>query len=894
MNIMNYLTRKHMRGNRHRTLMTICGVIVSVAMITAVAIGMQSFMQLMQQMEMQSDGFWHSGVSDITYEQALKLQEDDNVENMFLTKPGSYGTIADFTSRNEEKPYVFVRPVEKKAYEGLSLTLVEGRMPEKEDEIAVSFHLIKNGGIELALGDTLTVRLGQRMLREGEEEWVLDNSVIYQHGNEEEGEPKEEFVVRETKTYTVVGIVERPQIEGWMDPGYSCFTCFEPAAKQSNVNAYLYYHKVNKNLIKDAKKTAESIGINSGKVFFNENVLSYYGVSEYLEFVRMIEILELILLGIIMVGSISLIYNSFAISTSERSRQFGMLSSVGATRKQKRNAVLYEAAVIGGIAIPLGLFFGVVGMGVTFTIVRSLLEKMSTRAIPLTMQIALKPFLVAIFVSILTIFLSVWIPARRAGKISAIDAIRQTKDIRVRGKKLRTGFLVRKLFGLPGELAMKNLKRNRRRYAALVFSLFISLVLFISVGSYVTYIANAYETVTSDGGGDVIISFENEPDDSIYDKIISVEGVKQAACYTIVGNRLQISEENGIRISEDYGECLMKSLRDRGLEEDIMSESEYLAKVEQSLGIQLTVMPNELFSEYAKSIGLETGRDALLKGILINWVMGRQSGYQMECSLFESNGNRKEILLSDREYVNETEYVSREFSVPILGETKELPFGEYYQGLDSHSTALYISQELFDTIRGQLMEETRDSIRGVCYFDVVDSWDEENDKEVNEILQSICSYDYGYYNQKENVRNNERFLTIISIFAYGFIALISLICLANLCNTISTSFALRRREFAMLKSMGMEPAVFSRMLRYECMFYGLKALLYGVPVSVAISYWMHKTMTDGVLFVPFYLPFNIYAVGISAVLLVVLLAMAYGAKKVRRDTIVEGLKSETD
>ncbi len=891
MNIMNYLTRRHMFGNRRRTIMTICGVIVSVAMITAVTIGAQSFMGLMQKAEMRDSGTWHTGVKNVTYEQAMELGKKENVKDAFLTKPGSYAVMENYESQNKDKPYVYVRGFEKKAFDGLAIRLASGRLPEKADEIVVGEHLIKNGGVDLKIGDQLTLNLGERFLVDNGVENILGTDTMYLHADEAEGIAEEEFRVLETRTYTVVGIVERPASEGWLNPGYSCFGFFEPTEGEENINAYFSCDKVKKGIMEQAVSNAKEAGVEEEQVFYNNSLLRYYGISGNAGFVHTIEVMETILIVIIMIGSISLIYNSFAISISERSKQFGMLSSVGATRKQKRNAVFYEGAVIGGIAIPLGLLSGVLGMAITFSVVRSIFSTITP--IPLTLEIAWEPFLLAIGVSVLTIFLSAWIPARRASRISAIDAIRQTQDVKVRGKKLRTGFWVRWLFGLPGELALKNLKRNRKRYAALVFSLFISLVLFITVGTYVTVLSDSFSAMTDAGDGDVIVYFSNSGNKAVYDKIAALDGIKDSSFVTKIAHRMPISEKFSYELTEDYRQCYKKQLESWGWEKEAISEE--MAKLEQQMTVLFTVIPDDAFLEYAKNAKLSSDREALNQAILVNFLRARMNGYQTDCKIFKSYGKEKLTVWDiDVDRYNDEEE-RREITVPILGVTTETPFGiDCVGSVGNTEVKVIISQTLLETMKEKLTPTSEASLVDEAYFAVADSWDSGNDAEAEKILTADPLLDFNYYNRKESIEENERFLLIISIFAYGFIVLISLICIANLCNTISTSFALRRREFAMLKSMGMEPKAFSRMLRYECLFYGIKALAFGVPVSIGIGYWMHKTMEGGVYSTAFTLPLHIYAIGIGAVLIVVFTAMGYGAGKVRKDTIVEGLKSEAE
>ena len=106
----------------------------------------------------------------------------------------------------------------------------------------------------------------------------------------------------------------------------------------------------------------------------------------------------------------------------------------------------------------------------------------------------------------MTIFISTYIPARRASKVSAIDAIRQTDDIKLSGKTVKTSKLVRKVFGMEAEIGLKNVKRNRKRYLATVFSLVISIILFLSVSYFTENLKKSFEMSQNNIQYDIQIS----------------------------------------------------------------------------------------------------------------------------------------------------------------------------------------------------------------------------------------------------------------------------------------------------------------------------------------------------------------------------------------------------
>ena len=272
-----------------------------------------------------------------------------------------------------------------------------------------------------------------------------------------------------------------------------------------NVDIGVISKKV-ENLYRDTKEIANDLGLYSeskigDKVYnlkYNTYVLAYKGVNSTSGFNEMLYSVCGILISVIMIGSILVIYNSFAISVSERKKQFGMLSSIGATKKQIKKSVIYEGAILGSIGIPIGIISGILGIGITLNIVNNLLKPMfleSMTNISLHLIVSWQAIVIATVLIAITIYLSVVIPAKRASKISPIEAIRGNNEIKMKAKKLKTPKIFRKLFGIEGEMALKNLKRSRKKYRTTVISLMISIILFISVSGFVGYMYGGFDSM---------------------------------------------------------------------------------------------------------------------------------------------------------------------------------------------------------------------------------------------------------------------------------------------------------------------------------------------------------------------------------------------------------------
>ncbi|WP_310602991.1 FtsX-like permease family protein [Anaerosporobacter sp.] len=853
MNIMNSLTWKHMKANKKRTIVTILGVIISVAMITAVSTAALTFTTYLQNIQIKHEGAWHVRYNNVTQTQADTLLEELDEEFSFYTQIKGYSKWKDTST--VEKPYIYVEAYDKAAFDKLPMTVMEGRIPEQIGEIIVSKEIACNKERSYKIGDTITMEYGKRFAKiDGVEKELGQNEQYYGEGfSEEEKETWES--TGEQATYTIVGIMQSN--ESFISPGREAITFLDVngMAKDETRMASLFMNEVSNSIYKQATLAAEHANVGEKQIEYQDNLLRLYGVSRYENsYNKMIQVCTTILILIIMVGSIALIYNSFAISINERSKQFGMLSSIGATREQKRNAVLFEGAVIAVISIPLGVIAGYVGMWTTFKILEPILENVVATQVGIKVVVSMKSIASAVLFSVITIFISAYLPARKAAKITPIEAIRQSTNIAIRAKHMKTSRLTQKMLGVSGDLAVKNLRRNRKHYRALVFSLAISLSLFISVGSYVYYLKESVNFSIGNKSYDAIVmNIDKEEMTELSEHLEQLPSVTE-------GNSV-ISLRDQLIIEEDQ-------IRDRMTEEYKTELNETYADISDIafVGV-LCFIPD---AEYEKMVG-ESIESEGIHGTLINQQV-KQWGYSL--TDIEQLNIKKGETITIGEYDIQLDLV-----------TKNRPLGVSVMGLGGTVSIIMPLSEL-----SQFKEA--DDVYCVYYLNTNDVKNIE-DAIVDVFLKNGFQSNYSIYNQAMEVVRNNQITTVFSVFAYGFITLISLICVANLFNTISTSFALRRREFAMLKSIGMTPETFNRMIRMESLMYGVKACIFGLPISLAMTLWIKKGV--GYNFNKYYaFPYQIYIIGIVIVFAVVGIAMLYSSRKVRKENIVDALTIEVN
>ncbi len=807
-------------------------------------------------------GFWHVGYKEISSETSEYLKQEKNTRNISFYKDLGYSKFENST--NEYKPYLYLSAMDDKSYDMMNMKLVEGNYPVNSREIVIPKHLLQCSNKELKIGDKLTVTLGNRYINVGGEKQYLDQYSDFVKESKEM--PGEEFEITSDATvYTIVGIIERPNYEYSWSPAFSVFTKIED---YNQCNARVYLNNVSKHIYEETNDTADKYDIL--EVEYNNSALSYYGISRYSRFNTMMDGLVVILVIIIMVGSISLIYNSFAISTSERTMQFGMLASVGATKRQKLYTVLYEGVICGCISIPIGILSGIVGLSITFSVISSMIESAFHVEQNLTVVVSWQGMIASIIISMITILLSAYIPARKASKITPMEAIRQQKDIKIKSKNVKNMKLIRKLLGLEGDLALKNLKRNKKRYRAIVFSLGISIILFISVNSYTHYLSKSIEIVKDKNSGDLVIGGISEDDiNTVLPEISSLDTITDIVLKGYVPGNYQLSKE-------EYNQYATEELKEFN-KLNGMSDTQ--------LGFSINVVDNETYEKLqiqTHVVQLNESSDTILVMLVNQQRTSKNYSLKDIKPLNISNGTVLEVSQNNAETKNE------KLKLAIEGQVVDLPLGMNYPPVGNEIVVIISKMTCEQLLAGH--EEMKENM---YYTIIANTTDPDNiNNTLSEIFSRVLPSSNAFIsNQAQDAMRSRQIITIFNIFAYGFIILISLISVANICNTISTSFSIRRREFAMIKSVGMTPASFHKMIVLESLLYGLKSLLLGIPIGAVFNFLIYQ-MIDRNINSNYGVPYMTYIIAIIFVFLIVGIAMLYSTSKIRKDNIIDGLKSE--
>lgn len=740
MNVFHKIALQSLKQNKSRTFVTIIGVILSSALITAIFTFAVSLQNYVVNGAVKRYGDWQIGFLDVPASFVQTQMEDKRVDRVVYFENIGYAMLEGGV--NEYKPYLFIAGLGEECLNALPVNLLSGRLPESSGEVIVPAHVASNGGVKFSLGDTITLTVGQRISKEnvqhpdtdadnaadtagdwsGQSPDMQAGEILNQHDPYRTGDSGgEELVPMTEKTYTVVGIYQRPSFEERSAPGYTLITAAEEILLSSSLTAFI-------TLEDPYQLHSYQKDVQGGDSMLNDNVLRFMGLSNDTLFNTLLYSTGGILVLLIMIGSIFMIYNAFNISLNERTHQFGIFLSVGATEKQLRSLVLFEGFCIGLVGIPLGILLALPGIQLILSVVEKSFGNILYGDVALKMVISPVILACALVTSMVTILVSAFIPARKAACTPIMECIRQNGEIKVAEKDVRISKFTERMYELEGLLALKNFKRNKGRYRSIVLSLTFSVVLFVSCSAFGLYMQQEAAASIVDVDYDISFSAKDMEEDEflmLYDNLKNVDGVYESSWHMVD------DDASGLR------EMTFRS------------------------------------------------------------------------------GNP-----------------------------------------------------------GQSRTQMKEIIEGA----------------------SVTS-GYSLENYHELLEQNRNLLFIVNLFTVVFSGMIALIAVANVFNTISTNIKLRKRELAMIRSVGMSDRDFSKMMGVECIFYGMRTLLFSLPLSAVFSFLIYYGIaggrisgTDGLSFT---LPWGSIAVSLWGVFLVIFITTLYTTSRIKKENIIDALRDDT-
>lgn len=872
MDLLNKLTIKNLKLNKKRTTVTIIGIMLSVALITAVATMYSSAIKSLINYETYHKGNFHIAFYDVPTNEIYKIENNRGIEELYLTSNIGYADLEK--SKNENKPYAFIKAFTKSSLDNLSVKLIEGRLPENENEIVIPSHLKTNGRVVLNVGDNITLNVGKRITLDGKE---LKQENPFQKENEE-------IVNTTTKTYKIVGKIERPatNIEVYEAPGYTFITYMNDNATSNNYDVYARFNK---------SGSKNYISVFSNVVGIDENIVKNglnhnFSESEPEEYDRFMEemakakykfdinsylitlendplgddtmaglgIVVGIVCFIIVLSSVFCIKNSFDISITEKIRQYGMLRSVGATKKQIKHNVFYEGTILGLIGIPLGLLLGLFASWILVIISNLFLKDVFSAGLKLVLAFSWMAMIIAVILGIVTIYLSALRSANKAAKVSPIESIRNSAEIKINAKKVKSSKIIKGIFGVGGDIAYKNMKRNKKKYRTTIISIVISVAVFIGLSYFVNGAFNSVKQEIKTIPFDLSLSIsDGRANDTRSNKALETIKLDNIENYSI-----QKKCAVGIK-NPKYNKEFIKA---GSYGEDFLNSDGH---------ITIYTIGDYQFKKYLTELNLNYN-EYKDKGILyqVPFEYGRvdSNGNEIKTNVVEFDFNKGDVVsIVNRE--NE-----RTANITIGTITDKEAYGEF-----AGDSYIVVSDSIYNNIYPE------DSRLAIYYSS------SNPDKLQDEIDEVMKGEEYYLQNVSESAKMMNNLFTLVAIFLYGFIIVISLIGITNIFNTITTNMNLRKREFATLKSVGMTSKEFKKMIRLESVFIGAKSLFFGIPIGLGISYLIYNFMEKESGFV-FKFPIVAIIISIVVVYLLITILMRYAMNKINKENTIETIRNE--
>lgn len=947
MNLMKTLTLKNLKLNRKRTIVTIVGIILATALLSALVTLVSSFQYSMIEYQKQKGGDFHVKFSNVKMSELSEFKNNRNIESTFETMGMGFAKLDG--CKNEDKPYAYVMATDEAGFEKGCFNLIEGRMAKNEDEIVIPRHLKTNGRIDIKVGDEITLDIGKRY--DSNTESVISENCAYEH----EAETLTDTV---TKQYKVVGIMERPGygMEDYSAAGYTFVTYSDELAaidngtksEASEVDTTLtvYSRYTQKALRNKDAVTADIIGVDEKlfekandssvemsaeesdrflkemenakyDIYINGFLISYECVFPIDGTFKALFTVAAVVALIIILTSVYCIKNSFNISITEKIRQYGMLASVGATRRQIKSSVKTEAAMLGVVGIPVGTMSGILASLILVKVVNALSAGWLNFA--LSFHTSLHVLILAVILSIATIYFSATGSARRAAKVTPLEAIRNTKEIKIKSAKLKTPAIIGRIWGIGGVISYKNIKRNNKKYRTTLTSIVICSVTFIVISYFMSMafsvVGMSYASVDYNIG--INMSCKKDLDIEKISELLS--GIEGAEDYLVgAGYYFDVDKPE---YTKEYGEYCGQLYDDS---EDVSQE------------FLITVLNDKSYDKYASDAGIknaDTGAILVNKGTFDVYneksskyvkeemeLYKYKAGDTIECGYnvyddassddnavegdTESSTDDNNAVEGDTEsgtednsgYVDEETInngVRKTLDVTIAGVTDKVPIG--YKSY-SYATLLFMNQKGFESLwaDGKSGNELKPGNAIYSAYVVAENADEYQDTFEKETEENPEYSQISFYvsNMDKQMRDEKSLFTLLGVFAYGLIVVIALIGITNIINTLSTGMELRSREFATLRSIGMTDKQFAGMVRLESVFISVKALVIGVPLGILISYLlcvMMNRMDDAIIYEP---PYKAIILCIVVVIMLIYAIMKLSMTKLRHNNIIETIKNE--
>ncbi|MDU6113400.1 MAG: FtsX-like permease family protein [Paeniclostridium sordellii] len=868
MNLYTSLTLRYLKENKKRTIVTIIGIILSTSLICGIGNIFESFMDYQIRETINRKGAFHATFHDIKKEDVDKITKSSGISKSSISDNLGYSKLS-----NEKKNLVQVKAFDKEGFEGYQIKLKEGRFPTNSNEIVLSERAMPL--IDKKVGDSINLNIGKRVDKNQKE---IEIPIV--HDNET-------IVDGKSKNFKIVGVMNKLEddLDNDVVSGIT-YLDIKEKTKGDKVNVAICANEpseiyeiapaISKNLGLKVASNDDSDdmiynndnGVAYENLSFNEHLLRLKGASAYANINRSINAAMFVVTTLVVVCTVATIYNAFSISINDRKKQFGILNSIGATKSQIMKIVFIEAIVVSVIGIPLGLITGTFAIDLIFKLIKYMFS--SSVIAHLNLRVVYNPYVIILsaLIVLLTILVSAILPALNAAKTPPLEAIKNSSSFKL--GKVKDSKLVRLLFKTEGVLAYKNLRRNKKKFRITLFSLIISVVIFISFSGFVELFIKANKASVGQVNYDVRLWKGGILEgDKIIDDLNKVSGIKKISVRNDYGVAFDVKESN---INKDYKDLIDKTFSKSEKNGETVYDFNYEQNTFQFTGDKDINNLKLINGSFDKETAIKEN------GIILrNKSSYSEPGKKYDVSLtnYKVGDTINAYKFSRDENGNQK---NEPIKLKVLATTDDLLPG------NKMSTYMGIDFITYNEVGSKLGYDINS---GNIYIN------SDKSKDTRDALKKIGEkYGYNVHDEVDNALEMEQSIIAIKIFVYGFVLVISLVSIINIVNTISTNINLRKREFAIIKSIGVTPQGFNKMIYLESLLYGVLALVYGVPIGLLIDVIMNKIMGN-VVQLGMILPWNAVLVSIVGVFVITFIASYIPMRKINKENIIENIRQES-
>lgn len=863
MNNYTQIASRYLKRNKKRTILTIVGIVTAIALFSGISTLLLSHKYNDIEEDKITFGDYEMSISGIDEAQLDKLTNNAEVLNYGVVREEGIGNIDNFTNTSEigNRSKLEIRAYNKSAYDTIFKTyfrLNAGRLPQKSNEIALEsqlLYLLDNKKV----GDTIKVTIGDKA-----NEYKIVGSIRNEGSNSFLGITfLKDSEIKEKGTYAAyLNLKERK----------NKIKVITSLAKEFNVNS-----DINSNI---NCWTSQGNQIEDNAASINERLLKSKGILKNDTDIFSTQFALEALIGLVAVCSILIINNSFNLSVSERIRQFGIIRSIGATSGQIRKIVFKEAFYMCLIAIPIGI---AAGYFLLFGILKLVPKLKILGDISLRIRFYPQVILICTILAFVTIAVSVWLPARKAGKTSPVEAINTVTEIKSERIKKRRTKLVKLAFGFEGELAYKNIRRKPKVFWTTVSVLIVSITLFIVYGTISKYSFKIDELNVANSESDAFFSKrpgginDSLPEKAI-DEIKKLQGVERID-KTIYLNFPMIIEKK--YINKKY-----------------MDEKHKGWETDTNLNVNNEfIEANNSTASFYGDKELEVAKKYLVDGKIDKKALNNMGVLIIQNAFTNYKVGDKFLLPKIKEYTfwrgltieNRSDYDMKSavknnqfYTFTVVGilskDFLNAKFN-YAEGTDD-GIGLIFTEDVYKKINGNT------DCDGI-YIKFKDK--ESREKLFSYLMKKAKQLGGGYFDFYQDSEDNRNYTMMFNLFSYSIIAMITLISVINIINSISINMELRKREFASLKAIGMTKGQLSKMVLLEGLLHGIIASVIGVLLSELLLKFIVESQN---LMIANKSNYDIIAIGAAGAIIITLLSSFIPLNRLNKMNIMDNLRIE--